>query len=117
MTGTKRIIKLILNLILPIIGIVALLYFGGKLIGLFMPFFIGWIISMIANPLVQFLGKRLKLVRKVGSVVVIVVVAAEAVAVATAAEQDQQDDDPPDVTAAEIVVAHKNTSKWNGLAG
>ncbi len=74
MTGTKRIIKLILNLILPIVGIVALLYFGGKLIGLFMPFFVGWIISLIANPLVQFLEKKLKLVRKVGSVVVIVVV-------------------------------------------
>jgi len=74
MSERKRIIKLILNLILPVIGIVALLYFGGKLIVLFMPFFVGWVISMIANPLVRFLEKKLKIVRKAGSVIVIVTV-------------------------------------------
>lgn len=76
MSGTKRTIKLILNLMLPIVGIVALLYFGGKLIVLFMPFFVGWVISLIANPLVRFLEKKLKIVRKAGSVIVIVCVLA-----------------------------------------
>ncbi len=74
MSGTKRMIKFILNLILPILGIVALLYFGGKLIVLFMPFFVGWLISLIANPVVRFLDKKLKIVRKAGSVIVIVLV-------------------------------------------
>lgn len=37
-----------------------------------MPFVIGWIISLIANPLVRFFEKRLKLVRKHGSWMVIV---------------------------------------------
>ncbi len=74
MSGTKRTIKFILNLILPILGIVALLYFGGKLIVLFMPFFVGWLISLIANPVVRFLDKKLKIVRKAGSVIVIVLV-------------------------------------------
>lgn len=74
MTGAKRIIKLTLNLILPILGILMLLIVGGKLISMFMPFFIGWIISLIANPLVQFFEKKLKIVRKASSVIVIVVV-------------------------------------------
>lgn len=37
-----------------------------------MPFVIGWIIAMIANPLVKFFEKRLKIVRKHGTWVVIV---------------------------------------------
>ena len=37
-----------------------------------MPFVIGWIISLIANPLVKFFEKRLKIVRKHGTWVVIV---------------------------------------------
>lgn len=37
-----------------------------------MPFVIGWIISMIANPLVRLLEKRLKIVRKHGSMIIII---------------------------------------------
>ena len=76
MEKRKRIFKLILNLILPILGVFTLIYLGGKLINLFMPFFVGWIISLIANPLVRFLEKKLKIVRKAGSVIVIVCVLA-----------------------------------------
>lgn len=43
-----------------------------KLLGFFFPFVIGWIVAMIANPLIHFLEKRVKIVRKLSSVVVIV---------------------------------------------
>ena len=44
----------------------------SKLLGFFMPFVIGWIIALIANPLVKFLERHLKLVRRHGSMVIIV---------------------------------------------
>lgn len=76
MSGMKKYVQLILNLILPIIGCLALLYFGPKLIVFFMPFVVGWIISLIANPLVHFLDRKLKIVRKAGSAIVIILVLA-----------------------------------------
>ena len=42
-----------------------------KLLRFFMPFVIGWILALIANPVVRFFEKRLKLVRKHGSWIVI----------------------------------------------
>lgn len=39
-----------------------------------MPFVIGWIIAMIANPLVKFLEKKVKIVRKHSSAIIIIVV-------------------------------------------
>lgn len=41
-----------------------------------MPFFIGWIISLIANPIVRFFETKLKIRRKMGTVVVIIAVLA-----------------------------------------
>ena len=45
---------------------------GPRLLGFFMPFIIGWVIAMIANPLVHFLEKRLKIVRKASSLAIVV---------------------------------------------
>ena len=68
----KRISKIILNILVPIF-MVGLFGWGGlKLLGFFLPFVIGWIVSMIANPLIHFLEKKVKIVRKLSSVVVIV---------------------------------------------
>ena len=39
-----------------------------------MPFVIGWIIAMIANPLVRFMEKRVKIVRKHSSAIIIILV-------------------------------------------
>ena len=41
-----------------------------------MPFVIGWIISMIANPLVRFLERKVKILRKHSSAILIVAVLA-----------------------------------------
>ena len=49
---------------------------GPKLLRFFLPFVIGWIIAMIANPLVRWLEKRVKIVRKHSSAVIVVLVLA-----------------------------------------
>jgi sporulation integral membrane protein YtvI len=49
---------------------------GPKLLNFFLPFVIGWVIAVIANPLVRFLEKRLKIVRKHSSVLIVVAVLA-----------------------------------------
>lgn len=50
----------------------AVVWCGLRLLGFFFPFVIGWVIAMIANPLVRFLEKRVKIVRKHSSIVLIV---------------------------------------------
>lgn len=47
-----------------------------RIIIYFMPFIIGWIIALIASPLVHFFEKRLKIRRKAGTVFVIIAVIA-----------------------------------------
>ncbi len=47
-----------------------------KLLKFFLPFVIAIVISAIANPMVKFLEKRVKIVRKAGSVIIIVLVLA-----------------------------------------
>ena len=63
------------------------------------------------------LGRRANFLAAAAVVVAAAVIvgvgsAAHAAVVAAAAEQNQQDDDPPDITAAEIIVAHKITSEF-----
>lgn len=64
-------VKTILNLLMYVFGILLICLLLPKLIKFFMPFVIGWIIAMIANPLVRFFEKRLKIVRKHGTWMVI----------------------------------------------
>ena len=76
MEDGRRILRIILNILIPL-GIIALVcLLGPWLIRFFMPFVIGWCIAMIANPLVRFLEKRLKLVRRHSSVLIVVFVLA-----------------------------------------
>lgn len=67
-------LKIVLNIILLIAAGLFLLFVFPRLLSFFMPIVIGWIISLIANPLVRLLEKRVKLVRKHGSVIIIVIV-------------------------------------------
>lgn len=72
----RRYARLILNIVIPVVEILLLCLLGPKLLKFFMPFVIGWIIAMIANPLVRFLESRVKLVRKHSSVLIVVAVLA-----------------------------------------
>lgn len=65
-------VKTILNLLMYVVGILLICLLLPKLLRFFMPFVIGWIIALIANPLVKFFEKRLKIMRKHGTWVVIV---------------------------------------------
>ena len=76
MQDRKRILRILLNILVPVAGIVLVCTLGPWLLKFFMPFVIGWCIAMIANPLVRFLEKRLKLVRRHSSVLIVVLVLA-----------------------------------------
>lgn len=74
-------VKIIVNLLCAI-GIVLVMFLVvPKLIGFFLPFVIGWIVAMIANPLVGFLERKVKILRKHSSAIIIVVVIATIVGV------------------------------------
>lgn len=66
--------KVVVNLIFSLLATVLFIGVGIKMIFFFMPFVIGWFISFIANPLVCWLEKRLKIVKKLGSAIIIVAV-------------------------------------------
>lgn len=68
--------KIIVNLLLTIICIPLVLFLGPKLLAFFSPFVVAYIISMIANPLVRFMERRVKIVRKHSSAIIIIVVLA-----------------------------------------
>jgi len=67
-------LKILVNLIIYISIIIGLIFILPKVLRFFLPFIIGWIISSIANPLVKFLEKRIKIVRKYSSALIIVLV-------------------------------------------
>ena len=56
----RYILRLILNIMIPASGWFFLCFLGPKLLGFFMPFVVGWIIAMIANPLVRFLESGIR---------------------------------------------------------
>ncbi len=70
-TGWKHYLRLILNIVIPLTGWLLICLLGPKLLKFFMPFVIGWVIAMIANPLVRFLERRVKLVRRHSSIVIV----------------------------------------------
>ena len=68
--------KVIISLAISLIGTILFIYVGVRLLGFFMPFVVGWFIAYIASPLVNWLEKRLKIVKKLGSALIIILVLA-----------------------------------------
>lgn len=62
----------VVNILLFGLGAVLLFVLVPKLLVFFMPFVVGWLIAMIANPFVRFLEKKLKIVRKHSSMLIII---------------------------------------------
>ncbi len=62
------------SLIFSLLATAAFVVIGIKAIGFLMPFVIGWIIASIAAPLVNWLEKRLKIVKKLGTVMIVIAV-------------------------------------------
>ena len=69
-------VKVILNLVTALVILLLCIFLLPKAIMFFMPFVIGWIISLIASPLVRFLEEKLKIRRKALSAFVIIAVLA-----------------------------------------
>lgn len=67
-------IKILVNMIIYALGILFFILLFPKLFKFFLPFIIAWIISSIANPLVKFLEKRIKILRKHSSALIILLV-------------------------------------------
>lgn len=65
-------VKACMNLIFAVVVLLGCIYVLPKLIWLFMPFIVGWIISLMANPLVRFFEEKLKIKRRTGSALVII---------------------------------------------
>lgn len=74
MDSVKHYLKIFLNLVLAVLAIILVVILLPRLIVFFMPFVVGWIIALLANPLVQLLEKHLKIKRKAGSAFIIAVV-------------------------------------------
>lgn len=66
--------KVVASLLFSLIGTFLFILIGIKGLLFFMPFVIGWFISFIASPVVNWLEKRLKIVKKLGSAMIIVLV-------------------------------------------
>lgn len=69
-------IKAVLNILTALVVLLLCIFLLPRVIIFFMPFVIGWVISLIAAPLARFLEEKLKIKRKAVSVFVIIVVLA-----------------------------------------
>lgn len=72
----KKYVKGILAAVLTILAIVLAVFLGVRLLRFFMPFVIGWLIAMIASPLVRMVEKRMKIARKHTSMLIVIAVLA-----------------------------------------
>ena len=65
-----------IRLLFSLLATAAFVVIGWNLLRFLMPFVIGWIIAAIAAPLVNWLEKRLKIVKKLGSALIVILVLA-----------------------------------------
>ncbi|MCR5719837.1 MAG: sporulation integral membrane protein YtvI [Lachnospiraceae bacterium] len=68
--------KAVVNLVVSALILLITIFLVPKAIMYMLPFVVGWVISMIAAPLVKFFEEKLKIKRKTGSAVIIILVLA-----------------------------------------
>ncbi len=66
--------KVAVSLMFSLLATAAFIVIGVKAIGFFMPFVIGWCIACVAAPVVNWLEKRFKIVKKLGSALIVILV-------------------------------------------
>ena len=74
--SVRTYVKVVLNLLTALVVLLLCIFLLPRCIYFFMPFVIGWIIALIASPVVRFFEEKLKVRRKGASVIVIVAVLA-----------------------------------------
>lgn len=67
----RKYVRIILNIVMPLLSAYLIVVWGVRILAFFAPFAAGWIIAMVANPVVRFLENRIRIVRKHGSFVLI----------------------------------------------
>lgn len=72
----KKYLKVLLNLVIALAILLLCIFLVPRVISFFMPFVIGYVIALIASPLVRFFEEKLKIRRKAGTAVVIIAVIA-----------------------------------------
>lgn len=81
MKKSTKYLKILCNLLGAVVLLLLIMFVVPRVLGYFMPFVCGFILSLIANPVVRFLEKKIKIKRKYGSVIMIAVVIAAVVLV------------------------------------
>lgn len=72
MKQSTKYLKIFCNLLSAVVVALLLVFVVPKILGYFAPFVFGFVLSLIANPLVRFLEKKIKIKRAFGSVIMIV---------------------------------------------
>lgn len=72
----KKYSKAVVNLAIAVFIFFAIVFLLPRVLMFFMPFVVGWIIALIAGPMVRFFEEKIKLKRKIGSAFVIIAVIA-----------------------------------------
>lgn len=70
----KKYCKALVNIAVSLLIFFLIVFLVPRLLVFFLPFVIGWIIALIASPLVRFFEEKVKIRRKAGSAFVIIVV-------------------------------------------
>lgn len=73
-TNMKKYCKALVNLTVALAIALAVIFLLPKLLMFFLPFVVGWIIALMASPLVRFFEEKIRLKRKIGSAFVIIAV-------------------------------------------
>lgn len=74
--GKRPYWKVVVSLLFSLLATAAFIIIGIKALRFFMPFVIGWCIASIASPLVNWLERRFKIVKKLGSALIVILVIA-----------------------------------------
>ncbi len=72
MKQSLKYVKIFINIVLFILLAIGIVFVLPRIVRFFLPFVIGGIIAMLTNPLVKFMEKRLKIVRKHSSMLIII---------------------------------------------
>lgn len=68
--------KALVNLVIALAILMGIIFLVPRALMFFLPFVVGWIIALMASPLVRFFEEKFKLKRKIGSAFVIIAVIA-----------------------------------------
>ncbi len=71
MDTLRRLTRILLNILIPLVVIGLIIWLLPRVLGFFAPFVVGGIIALIANPMVRFLERKVRLRRKFGTVLII----------------------------------------------